>query len=98
MALLDNVKAVCDELAPHGWGDLLKAHGLDIGVPVSGLAAELARPLDVNRTLAGFDDSVITGGKAKGIEPGKPAFSLLYHALASPNVLKDPSGLKLRGR
>lgn len=33
MALIDEVRKVCDRLAPHGWGDLLAQHGLDIGVP-----------------------------------------------------------------
>ena len=31
MALIDEVKKVCDRLAPHGWRELLAQHGLDIG-------------------------------------------------------------------
>jgi hypothetical protein len=96
MALLDDVKAVCDDLAPHGWRDLLLAHGLDIGVPLGQLAAVLSAPLDVNRTVPGFDDFAITDGKGRGVVPGKPAFSLLYHALASPNVVRDAAGRKLQ--
>jgi hypothetical protein len=77
MALIDEVKAVCDDLAPHGWRDLLLAHGLDIGVAANKLAAALAAPLDVDRNVPGFDDFIVGANKARGIEPGKPAFSLL---------------------
>jgi hypothetical protein len=98
MPLIDDVKAVCDDLAPHGWSDLLKKHGLDITVAANKLAAELDKPLTVNRTLPGFEDFVdatVAGGKSRGVEPGRPTFSLLYHALASPNVLHRPDGAKL---
>ena len=30
MALKDEVKKICNRLAPHGWHDLLLKHGLDI--------------------------------------------------------------------
>ncbi|MEA2165480.1 MAG: hypothetical protein QOK37_3607 [Thermoanaerobaculia bacterium] len=99
MALIDEVKAVCDDLAPHGWRELLQTHGLDITVPANKLAAELDKPLKVDRFRPGFEDFVdasASGGTTRGVEPGRPTFSLLYHALASPNVLHDPDGIKLR--
>ncbi|MEA2337931.1 MAG: hypothetical protein QOE82_1938, partial [Thermoanaerobaculia bacterium] len=98
MALIDDVKAVCDDLAPHGWSDLLRKHGLDITVAANKLAAELDKALTVDRTLPGFEDFVdagVGGGTSRGVEPGRPTFSLLYHALASPNVLHRPDGMKL---
>jgi len=36
MALIDDVKQICDRLAPLGWGALLQWHGLNIA------AADLA--------------------------------------------------------
>ena len=90
-ALLDAVAAACARLEPAGWGALLLAHGLDITAP--DLASELLRPLAVDRSLPGFGD--LAGEGVRGIEPGRPAHSLLYHAFASPNVLLDPSGSAL---
>ena len=89
MALLDEVRAVCGRLARHGWADLLAAHGLDI--EAGDLGAELARPLDgIDRDAPGFEDFAAEG--VRGIEPGIPARSLLFHALASPNVTARPGG------
>ncbi|MCZ2826538.1 MULTISPECIES: hypothetical protein [unclassified Modestobacter] len=94
MALLDDVRALCDRLAPHGWADLLVAHGLDIGA--ADLAAELARPLPgVDREVPGFEDFAAEG--RRGVEPRSPARSLLLHALASPNVTRRPDGRELTG-
>jgi hypothetical protein len=85
MTLIDEVQTVCRRLAPQGWADLLAQHGLDITAP--NLAEELARELpDIRRDLPGFEDFAMEG--RFGIEPGRPARSLLYHALASPNVLR----------
>jgi hypothetical protein len=39
----------------------------------------------VNRDVKGFEDFAQAG--CRGIEPGQPAYSLLYHALASPGVV-----------
>ena len=75
--------SVCDRLADAGWVELLQAHGLDLRA--RDLAAELSRPLPaVDRTQPGFGDFALEG--VRGIEPGRPALSLLYHALASPEV------------
>jgi hypothetical protein len=83
MALLDEVKTVLERLGRAGWrAYLLETQGLDLGAPE--LAAELSRELPVRRDLPGFEDFAPQGTRA--IEPGDPARSLLYHALASPNV------------
>lgn len=82
---VDAVRAVLERLAP-GWAPFLKqTQGLDI--TAADLAAELARPLDVDRSVPGFDDFM--SGAKRAVEPGDPAASLLYHALASPDVRPD---------
>lgn len=92
MALLNQVIDICKRLAPHGWQNLLLGHGLDILAP--SLEAELGKTLTPNRTLPGFEDFALAG--TRGIEPGKPAHSLLYHALANANVTTDARGNPLQ--
>ena len=89
--LLDKVKAACVRLSRHGWGQLFLAHGLNISA--GSLADELMRPLKVDRSLPGFEDFAADG--IRGVEPGKPALSLLYHAFASPNVVANTNGTPL---
>ena len=91
MALIDQVKKVCLHLSDGGWSELLARHGLDIGA--ADLEAELAKELDVRRKDPGFEDFAAEG--RRGIEPGQPARSLLYHALASPNVVARFDGTPL---
>jgi hypothetical protein len=90
--LIDTVAATCRRLAPAGWGELLAAHGLDI--TAADLRAELLRPLpDIRRDTPGIEDFAAEG--TRGIEPGRPAHSLLLHAFASPNVVADGGGQPL---
>lgn len=61
MALIDDVKAVCDRLAPLGWRNMLLEvtdGQLDILKPTSvALKAELTKTLTViDRTVTGFTD------------------------------------------
>src|SRR5580704_17140838 len=65
-----------------------QAAGLDIGK--ADLAAELARKLAIDRSVPGFEDFSLAG--TRGIEPGFPAASLLYHAFASPDVHPSATG------
>jgi len=95
MALIDDVKTVCDRLAPLGWRDvLLAASGgqLDIQKPTAAaLKKELTKTLTaIDRAKPGFSDFALSGKKA--ITAGAPANSLLYHALASPGVTAGLSG------
>jgi hypothetical protein len=92
MPLIDDVAKVCERLAPKGWDKLLKKHGLDI--TKADLEAELAKDLPgIDRDVPGFEDFASEGRRA--IDPGNPARSLLYHAIASPNVLQvDRKDLK----
>jgi hypothetical protein len=96
MALINALTTLCRKLAKHGWSELFEAHGLaiDRGSPADLERELLRRPLLIKRELRGFEDFAAEG--TRGIEPGSPAQSLLYHALASPNVLNDPHGKRLR--
>jgi hypothetical protein len=90
MALIDDVKAVLNRLAPLGWKDLLAKHGLDIAA--ANLETELARSLGtIRHDLKGFETFTTSGIRA--IEPGSPAKSLLYHALASADVHPTADGI-----
>lgn len=101
MALLDQVVKLCEKLARSNWKGLFAAHGLDIAKPTPLLLEkELTRLLvdvggvsTIRRDLPGFQDFCLDGHR--GIEPGIPARSLLYHALASPNVLIAADGTRL---
>ena len=94
MSLIDSVRTVINRLAARGWKELMESHGLHLDA--ADLAAELRRPLigagvsTINRTIAGFEDFSPNGIAA--IEPGDPGRSLLYHALASPNVYPTTTG------
>lgn len=84
--LIEPLSASCSRLAAAGWRELLKrvtGGALDIGA--ADLAAELAKTVTVDRSVPGFADFAATG--QRGIEPGSPARSLLYHAFASPDVV-----------
>ena len=83
---------VCQRLAPEGWRDLLLAVSHDeLDIAAADLSAMLAQPLSqIDRTVPGFEDFALEG--TRGIEPGSPARSLLFHALASPNVFRDGAG------
>ena len=89
MALIDEVKQVCDRLASVGWRDLLLQQGLDI--TAINLQQELTKELPaINRQIVGFEDFAFEG--KRGIEAGNPSRSLLFHALASPNVVSANLG------
>ncbi len=88
MGLMDDVTALWRRLSDSGWADVLAPHGLDL--EAADLGGELVRPLSVDRSVAGFEDFAAEGQRA--IEPGQPARSLLYHALASPNVVGPQGG------
>jgi hypothetical protein len=89
MALIEEVRAVCRRLEPHGWGELLAKHGLDIAA--DDLEGELLTELpSIDRRIPGFEDFAFEG--RRGIKPGQSAHSLLYHAFASPNVVAGVRG------
>lgn len=95
MALIDLVKVACDRLADHGWRDLLlhvTGNQLDIRQATSqALRATLLTPLNaVVRSFPGFVDFAQDG--QRGITPGLPGRSLLYHAFASPGVTVGVTG------
>jgi len=88
MLLIDQVKTILQDLAPHGWKEVFDAHGLNI--EANNLEEELGRPLkNIDRTFSGFEDFSMTGRQA--ITGGVPADSLLFHAMASPAVIWQDS-------
>ncbi len=92
MSLVDEVGIELGKLASGGWEELLGHHGLNI--EASNLRQQLLRPLNsIDRSIPGFEDFAPNGVRA--IEPGNPSHSLLYHALASPNVQLRPDGSPL---
>jgi hypothetical protein len=88
MELIDQVSNICKRLSPFGWATLLKRHGLDI--LADDLKIELFRDISksIDRRVPGFAD--FTSAGFSGIQPYNPSMSLLYHALASPNVHPGP--------
>ena len=93
MTLIDEVRAVCRRLAPQGWADLSRSTAWisprrtsPKSLPESSQTSAVDFP--------GFEDFAIEGRRA--IEPGCPARSLLFHALASPNVLRGAGNEPLR--
>ncbi len=100
MSLIEDVKAICDRLGPLGWRDLFKAvshDALDIQqTTTTKLKTALTDNLgQIDRTLVGFEDFDTKG--QKGITAYNPAQSLLYHAFASPNVVRGANGRVLGG-
>ena len=82
MARIDDIRKICRSLAARGWKELFGRHGLYL--EAADLESELERKLDIDRTQPGFLDFCQKGKQA--VEPGDLACSLLYHALASPDV------------
>lgn len=100
MPLINDVKALCDRLSPLGWRDLLlhvSGGVVDIAQKTpAALKQALSRTANaIVRDLPGFEDFSADGQRA--ITPGNPAQSLLYHALASPLVVRDHQGKLLGG-
>ena len=92
MPLIEKVAAILRRLERYGWAELLACHGLRLDRYTLGnpkrLAKELERNLKIDRTMPGFED--FWPGGETAVYPGRPARSLLYHALASPLVHPDP--------
>lgn len=93
--LRKEVETMCYRLGRHGWRELLlnvTSGELDIMAP--NLSRELAKSLQrIKRELPGFEDFAAEG--QRGIEPGSPAHSLLFHAVASPAVTQGAPGRAL---
>ena len=91
MDTLTELRQVVRRLVTVGWDEGLRKHELDLQAALArddkGFAEALAAELAVDRSVPGFIDFTTAGNRA--IEPGKPAASLLYHAMASPFVHPD---------
>ena len=100
MPLINDVKALCDRLAPLGWRDLIRTvtgKSLDILKPTpAALQKEITKAIvSIDRSVPGFEDFAPAGNR--GVAAGQPSQSLLYHALASPLVTRDQEGTLLKG-
>jgi len=72
-------------LEDRGWGPTFEAHGVRLSAQD---VASIVQPLTrIDRRRPGFED--FAGSGVRLIEPGDPGRSLLYHALASPDVRPD---------
>lgn len=87
MPIIDDVWTDLRTLATAGWAQTFTTLGLDLGAADPTTA--LGTWVDVDRTRVGFED--FAANRARFIEPGDPARSLLLHTLASPRVA--PAGV-----
>jgi hypothetical protein len=92
MSRIDKVQRICRSLAGRGWMEVFQGHGLDI--TAQKLDRALSIDLKIDREQPGFSDFCLKGHR--GVEPGDPALSLLYHALASPDVHPIVKGRAIR--
>ena len=89
-AVQQDFNALMQWLGSNGWSKYLQdSLGVNLSLTGDALRAELVKDLDATRlknlmanAASGFDDFA----GMNMIKPGFPAFSLLYHALASPRV------------
>ena len=93
--LIDDVLAICRRLSDE-WKTMLGRHGLDLSTAVLDSRERFEEiltyaPLTVDRDIRGFEDFALD--RARAIAAGKPAQSLLYHALASPAVFTRRTSL-----
>lgn len=97
MALMDDVKEICDRLSDHGWRELMlsRTNGvMDIRQnSLANLRTALLKDIEQIDRSGPFSDLHLDCQRA--IEPGDPARSLLYHALANPRVLRGKDGRML---
>jgi hypothetical protein len=93
--LADRVAAILARLAPLGWRQLLlEVSSGELDITAENLGSELGKPLrNIDRTYPGFGDFSALGSRA--VEPGRPSLSLVYHALASPTVVRLRDGSEL---
>ncbi len=92
---MDQFRTLLQRLAAGGWAPLLDLLAIDPESP--SLREDLLRPVppapDELALVPGFGDLAPSARRA--IEPGSPARSVLFHALASPGVVTNPDGTDL---
>ena len=93
--MIDDFRSALQRLSDGGWDPIFQFLGVD---PRSATFREdLLKPVDRTAVeialMPGFGD--VAPGSVRPIEPGKPAHSLLFHALSSPGVIETPDGTGL---
>ncbi len=82
--ITEQLWGVWQRLGPH-WASYFNTAGLDLTkVTQEDFRDRLTAPIKVNFGAPGLED--LSPQCQRGIEPGDPALSLFYHALASPHV------------
>ncbi|MBD1584651.1 hypothetical protein [Pseudoalteromonas sp. S16_S37] len=103
MTLIQKVKNALVRLctADRGWLELFNHHGAQFDLSTLEQLSDndlknklLNQTLNIDTLMPGFGDFHPQGKHL--ITPAKPAESLLYHALASANVLTKPDGFELQ--
>lgn len=83
--LIEQIRDVLERLAPEGWAPIFQVLGVDPGSPdLRGQLLTTVSDLSAVRAMPGFEE--VSPDALRPIEPGRPALSLLYHALAGPGV------------
>ncbi|MGI9508237.1 MAG: hypothetical protein ACR2QJ_02675 [Geminicoccaceae bacterium] len=94
MPLIQDLHALLQRLEAGGWKPLFDRLGLDTGS--DDLEADLLRDVEDIAGVRGLDGFEELCSRAKRlVEPGKPAESVLFHAIASPAVRTAPDGTQL---
>jgi len=97
--LIKRIKNLCDKLADNGWKELFDEFDLNIKADTpEKLKEQLEKKIKVPVNMGdikfqGFEDMATE--ETRGITQGDPAKSLLFHALASPNVVPKKDGPEL---
>jgi len=94
-SLIETIAVLCRRLTDYGWRDLLlQVTSGELDITAANLSRELSKRITtIRRNLPGFEDFAAEG--YRGIEPGNPARSLLFHAFASPAVTQGAQGKPL---
>ena len=91
-SITEQVWEVWQRLSPH-WAPYFNTAGLDLTkVTRETFRERLTAPVKIDFRIPGLED--LSPQCQRGIEPGDPALSLFYHALASPHV--HPAGIEYR--
>ena len=81
---IEQVWEVWQRLGPH-WAPYFNTAGLDLTkVTRENFRERLTAPIKIKSRAPGLED--LSPKCQRGVEPGDPALSLFYHALASPHV------------
>lgn len=91
MSMTEDFRVLLERLSAGGWDKLFER--LELDPKSEDLTTDLLREVDDIvgvRAIAGFEE--LSKRATRLIEPGRPAESILFHAIASPAVSMAPDG------